>query len=105
MSEIRFGIYNRSLELILKVIQNYPEILEAKIYGSRAMGNFKKGSDIDLALFGQNISSETILELSAKLNQQEIIPYHIDVVYYSRIKNNDLKNHIDEHGVTIYKSL
>ena len=48
-----YGLLDRNLKFILEAISKYPEIEEVIIFGSRAMGNYKKGSDIDLALKGK----------------------------------------------------
>lgn len=97
-----FGIYNQSFTLILESLNDFPEIEKAIIFGSRAMGNFKKGSDIDLAIIGNNINDQIKTRLSSVLNQELPIPYFIDVVDYKSISNKDLIKHIDTEGKVIY---
>lgn len=58
-----FGIASKSYELILGAISEVKEIEKAAIYGSRAIGNYKQGSDIDIVLFGKDITPEIILKL------------------------------------------
>jgi len=97
-----FGIYNKSFTRILESLKDFPEIEKAIIFGSRAMGNYKKGSDIDLAIVGDTITDQTKTRLSSILNQELPIPYFIDVLDYKSIANKDLVKHIDTEGKVIY---
>ena len=98
-----FGIYDNSFTLILDSLKKFTEIEKAIIFGSRAMGNYKKGSDIDIAITGKNINDKIVTRLSSILNQELPIPYFIDVVDYNSITNNDLKKHIDKEGKIVYQ--
>jgi predicted nucleotidyltransferase len=102
---MKHGIYNRSFQIIYERLRKEPEIEKAVLFGSRAMGNAKKGSDIDIAIFGKDINQELIDKISTKLNQEEPIPYFIDIIDYKTINNEKLKQHIDEHGVTIFEQV
>ena len=97
-----FAIVTKSYELILKTLSEFNEIEKATIYGSRAMGNFKPGSDIDLAIYGKKITLETILKLKTKLEQELPIPYYFDLTHYETLTNPELKKHIDEFGKLFY---
>lgn len=97
-----FGILPKSYQLLLKTLSEFIEIEKAAIYGSRAIGNFKQGSDIDLAIYGNKITQETILKLKTKLEQKLPIPYFFDLTHYETILNKELKNHIDEFGKIFY---
>lgn len=98
----KFGIYHSSFEKIKQLISDFSEIEEARMFGSRALGNFKKGSDIDIAILGSKITANTVIKLSNKLDELGNTPYFIDVVNYDAINNNELKIHIDQHGITFY---
>jgi predicted nucleotidyltransferase len=97
-----FGLTQQDHERILSAIQKFPEIERTIIFGSRAMGNNKKASDVDLAIFGKNITSATAIRLRSLLNEELPLPYFFDVVVYEKIANDKLKRHIDEHGVTLF---
>jgi len=99
----KFGIYERSLNLILDSFNNFPQIQKVILFGSRAMGNFKQGSDIDLAIFGKNIDFEITSRLHALLNEDLPIPYFVDVVNFNSIKEEDLKKHILNEGVIFFE--
>lgn len=97
------GLLERDLKFIEEAANKYSEIEEIIIFGSRAMGNYKKGSDVDLALKGPNVNRKTVIRLSDDLNEEYPLPYFFDVVNYNDISNQELKQHIDHVGKTIYK--
>lgn len=92
------------MEMILSEISDHKEICDVIIFGSRAKGNFKKGSDIDIALKGENISFELVARLKSKFNQEMLIPHHVDLVHYESISNKDLIAHIDRVGISLVNS-
>ena len=97
-----FGIYEKSYLLLLNTFGSFPEIEKVAIYGSRAMGNYKKGSDIDLAIMGKLVNYQTVVRLSAKLNEELPIPYFVDILDYKSLENQKLKKHIDQEGIVFY---
>lgn len=96
-----FGLTDRDREIIIEVLRRYPDVTEAIIYGSRAMGNYKPRSDIDLALKG-HLNKDTALNISAELNERSSLPYQFDVIAYSDITLKSLIEHIDLHGKSFY---
>lgn len=97
------GLLDRDLKYILEAVGKYSEIEEAIIFGSRAMGNYKKGSDVDLAIVGGNVDRNIVRRLSDELNEEYPLPYFFDVVSYKDISNEELIKHIDTVGKSIYK--
>ena len=98
-----YGLLERDIDYILEAARKYPEIEEVILFGSRAMGNYKKASDVDLALIGENIDQHTIRNITDDLNEVYPLPYFFDVVNYHEISNEALKEHIDTVGKSIYK--
>ena len=98
-----YGIYDRSFNLILDCISKVGEVEEAIIFGSRAMGNYKKGSDIDLVLKGKRLNYNIVSKISGILNEDLPIPYFFDVLNYNSIKNKELIKYIDTKGETIFE--
>lgn len=96
-----FGIYPKSYKEILSIIEDCPSIDEVIIYGSRAKGNYKEGSDIDITLKG-NVSKEDVNKLWHKLDDS-FIPYKFDISVYAALKSESLINHIERIGQTFYK--
>ena len=101
----QFGISEKSFELLQEAFTNYPEIEEVIIFGSRAKGNYKKGSDIDLAIKGAQCSESLALTLRAYVNEELPVPYMVDFLDYNSLDHQDLKEHIDRVGVQFYQKL
>jgi len=97
-----FGLLKRDMDNIITCISKLKEIEKVVVFGSRAMGNYKKGSDVDLAVMGQKVNRKTIIKLSEDLNEVYPLPYFFDILDYKEIYNKDLKNHIDIEGREIY---
>ncbi|GGB58031.1 hypothetical protein GCM10011409_39420 [Lentibacillus populi] len=97
------GLLKSDNEFILKALRHFDEIDRAVIFGSRAMGNFKKGSDVDIAVQGEKVTRKTVADLDFLLNEEYPLPYFFDVVHYENIKNDKLVEHIDRVGVEMYR--
>ena len=95
------GLSETQLQELLLCFEAFPEIEEVLLFGSRALGNYKSGSDIDLALMGAQCSSDTIYDLLISLNQRFL--YKFDVVHFETLQNQALATHIKEYGKVIYK--
>lgn len=87
---------------MLDVFGQFQEIEQVLIFGSRAKGNCRPGSDIDLALKGDNVTEQTVLRLRGMLDDVPL-PYFFDVVNYRSIKNTDMVQHIDRIGEVLYQ--
>jgi predicted nucleotidyltransferase len=97
-----FGLLDRDMEYIHKALGKFKEIDRAVIFGSRSMGNYKKGSDVDIAISGQSITKETLYRLDDLLNEEYPLPYFFDLLHYEEINNVNLINHIDSFGIELY---
>jgi uncharacterized protein len=95
------GLTNSQLALLHQVLADYSEIEYVKLYGSRAKGTFNERSDIDLAVFGENIERYLISDLLLELNDSDL-PYLVDVQNYVELQNKKLIEHIDRVGVVVY---
>ena len=98
-----YGLLERDINYIISAVEKYPEVKETILFGSRAMGNHKKGSDVDLAIIGKRIDGKTVRRLSDDLNEEYPLPYFFDVVNYSDISNEELKKYINSVGQSIYR--
>jgi uncharacterized protein len=97
-----FGLLESDLISIQEELRKHESVEEAILFGSRAKGNFRSGSDVDLALRGKNLDFETISQISYFLNEETIMPYKFDVVNYHSIQETELVRHIDRVGVEIF---
>lgn len=95
------GLSEKELSLIADTIHSVVPGACIKIFGSRAMDNFKPGSDIDIAIKDDNkISLRKLAMIKSKLEETNL-PYFTDLLDYRSIKENDLKEHIDSYAVDI----
>lgn len=96
-----FGLTPSEVQQITDVLKRFTQVEKAVIFGSRALGTYKPGSDIDLALFGQGLD-KVVTTISYTLNEETLLPYFFDVLDYGAISNPDLKDHVDRVGVVVY---
>ena len=96
------GLTDVDLKKIHSVLQKFPEIEQALLFGSRAKGNHKNGSDVDLALKGADLTFETTTRVSYLLNEETMMPYSFDVVKIETITSPELVEHINRVGICIY---
>ena len=97
---MNFGLSDEHLKMIIAVLAKTP-ITKAVIFGSRAKGNYKPNSDIDIAVF---VGDDIINKISTELDELPT-PYKFDIIAYETIQNQDLKEHIDRVGKEIYKEV
>lgn len=100
----RFGLKESDLKNIVSILEQYPQVSESFIFGSRAKGNFENGSDVDIVLKGTLIDGKIINRISYLLNEETTMPYYFDVLNYHTINNKNLISHIDRIGVLFYKN-
>ena len=96
----KFGIPNSTIDLINKLFASIKEINEVKLFGSRAKGNFKTGSDIDFAITG-DIEEKLLRHIASELDELPT-PSKFDVINYNDIDNLALKQNIDNDGIIFY---
>ena len=98
---MEFGLKDNTIEKIIQVFASIKEIDRAIIYGSRAKGTNKQGSDIDIALKGKKLTLKELNKLSLLLNDL-LLPYTFDLSIYHQINSPDLLNHINRAGKILY---
>ena len=96
------GLSGKELDAIILILRKFSGIQEAILFGSRAMGTFKPGSDVDIALKGQ-VTLQEVARVKALLEEESPMPYLFDIVDYHTIETPAFKEHIDKHGKSIYQ--
>ena len=99
---MKYGLLRRDIDEILQALRRFPEIDEAILFGSRAKGNYKSGSDVDIAIKGKAIVHSCVAALSFFLNEESLLPYFFDIVHYEGITERELAQHIDRVGKLLY---
>jgi len=97
----KFGLSETDIFKIRSVLKKYTKIKQAIIYGSRAMGNHKSGSDIDLALLAPQMTITELFEIGNELDELQL-PYKIDLCLFHKIENQNLVKHIARVGIEFY---
>lgn len=95
------GLTAKTIAEIRKVFAKYPQIKRAVLYGSRAKGTYRNGSDIDLTLEGENLTLNLLFNIETDLDDL-LLPYKIDLSVIHKIQNSDLLKHIEKVGVVFY---
>ena len=102
MTDARFGLSPSTIEKIGQVLARYPQVEQAVLYGSRAKGNFRLGSDIDLTLTGTALT-QRLLDNIAQALDDLLLPYSIDLSIFADLHHPDLEAHIQRVGVIFYE--
>lgn len=98
---MRYGLKEDTIQKIQKVFTNFQEIEQAILFGSRARGKSKLGSDIDFALKGKDLNLFLLNKISLQLENLNT-PYVFDLAIYHQIQNPDLLEHIQRVGIIFY---
>ncbi len=98
---MKYGLKDGTIQKIQSVLAGYPQVGKAVLYGSRAMGNYKNGSDIDLTLCGAGLTRKVLYRIMDELDDL-LLPYTIDLSILDNINDPDLRDHIRRVGVTFY---
>jgi predicted nucleotidyltransferase len=96
-----YGLTDVQLAQIQRVLAQTPRLERAVLFGSRAKGTNRAGSDIDLALMGDAFQLADRLRLDNELDDLNL-PVFFDLVVYRHISEPALREHIDRVGVTLY---
>lgn len=97
-----FGLPDDTFAKFKRVFEKHPEVKCMLIYGSRAIGNYREGSDIDLSLSGKKISPELVKSIARELDGLNS-PYLIDLSHFESLAPASLKEHIERVGKIFYK--
>jgi len=99
---MKYGLPERTVAQICAVLAQYPAVERAVLYGSRAKGNYKPGSDIDLTLFGVGLTSRLCATIAEALDDL-LLPYTIDLSLFAELKHPELEAHIQRVGVVFFE--
>ncbi len=98
---MKFGLKSEIIKKVNCIFAKYPQIEKAILYGSRAKGNYKTGSDIDLSLLGQDLTLSIVYEVELEIDDL-LLPYTFDISIFNQISNLDLIEHINRVGISFY---
>ena len=96
------GLSAATVEKIHGVLSRHAEVERAILYGSRAKGNFKPGSDIDLTLTGSGLDERIRGRIDEELDDL-LLPYEFDLSLFADLAHPELIDHIRRVGVVFYE--
>jgi len=98
-----FGLHQEEMLSIQRCFEAFPQIDKVILYGSRATGNYRQGSDIDITLMGENLTNQnTVYPLDETLDDL-LLPYSFDISIFTQLKKLELIEHIKSEGKMFYK--
>lgn len=97
------GLSAATVEKIIAVFSQNDKIEKAILYGSRAKGNYRNGSDIDLTLIGKHLKYSDLAGIENALDDL-FLPYTFDLSLFEHIENPDLIDHINRVGLIFYQN-
>ena len=96
------GLSDSVIQKICGVLTRYPQVEKAVLYGSRAKGSYRKGSDIDLTLCGGADLTLSVRHTIATELDDLFLPYMIDLSIFRDIGDSDLIEHIQRVGTILF---
>ena len=100
---MRFGLSDTVINELRDVFRHHANIEKVLIFGSRSKGNYRAGSDIDLAVVGKGIDYNQLLTIQCEIDDLDML-YSIDLLDYQKEKGTPLGDHIDRVGQVFYEA-
>ena len=101
-NSLQFSLEEITLKKLRGILQQYAAIERVIPYGSRANGNYRPGSDIDLTMVGTNLSHPQLLSIEHQLDDL-LLPYLFDLSIFNHIEDPDMIAHINRVGCVFYE--
>ena len=89
------------LQLMNDTFAKTANLQQVILYGSRAKGNNRPFSDVDITLIGDSLTDDDLADVAFRLSESSL-PYFCDVSLFSRLDNPALIDHIKRCGKIIY---
>jgi uncharacterized protein len=99
-NDFNFGVSD--IDQVISILRKNPRIGKIILFGSRAKGNYRSGSDVDLSISGKDLHINDILNASIEIDQLNL-PYKFDLIIHERIKEPLLLEHINRVGIVLYE--
>ncbi|MFS2006033.1 nucleotidyltransferase domain-containing protein [Duganella sp. CT11-25] len=100
---LTFGLSAEILNDLREVFSQFADIDRVLIYGSRAHGDFRPGSDIDLAVLAPMMETHEFSKLWMALDDLPII-FRLDVSLHHEVADQQLKHNMLADGITLYQA-
>jgi len=97
----KFGLTERDMATIHSIFESYPEVKTVLIFGSRAKGNYRLGSDVDLAIMNEGVSLKRLAQMRRDFEESSL-PYIMDLVDFTKVDHLEFIDHINRVGIPFY---
>ena len=98
-----YGLSDTTISDLRLVFVKYANVREVVVFGSRAKGNYREGSDIDLAVIADNLTHNQLMDMMLEIDDLGLL-YKVDLIDYEKNKDNPIGEHIRRVGKTFYKA-
>lgn len=98
----RYGLTGATMDRTAGVLARFPEVEKAVLFGSRAKGTHKPGSDIDLSLVGEALDWRTVGKIYDALDDL-LLPYRFSLILFDQNTDPDVAAHIARVGITVFQ--
>ncbi len=99
---MKYGLDDKYFNALISVFPHHPEVESVILYGSRAKGNYKPFSDIDITLKGSNLTRQHLGQIFTEIDDL-LLPYFLDISIYNKLTDKGFIEAIDKTGVEIYR--
>lgn len=96
-----FGLPDEFLHVVEMFGETHSDIEQIILFGSRATGNYRSGSDVDLILTGRNLGIDNVIQFEIHLEKLDSLN-KFDILIFDRIASADLIRQIETTGITLY---
>ena len=100
---IKFGLSDTVIKELQGVFRRHANIKKVLIFGSRSKGNYREGSDVDLAVIGDGVDYRQLLDIQCEIDDLELL-YSVDLLDYDKQKGTPIGQHIDRVGQIFYEA-
>jgi predicted nucleotidyltransferase len=98
-----YGLSDSVIKELQDVFRRHANIKKVLIFGSRSKGNYRSGSDIDLAIADSKIDYRQLLDIQCEIDNLELL-YSVDLLNYESKKGTPIGDHIDRVGQVFYEA-
>jgi len=100
---MEYGLSDQQLQQLQEVFARYPQVERVILYGSRAKGNYRANSDVDITLVGSLLTKTDLNNIDNEIDDM-LFPFFFDISLMHHISNNDLLEHIQRVGKVLYEN-
>ena len=95
------GLPQPACQRLFEVLQQSAKVQEVWLFGSRAMGRYREGSDLDVCLVGEAITHLDRLQLMHAIDEL-LLPWPVDLALRHELPD-ELLDHLNRVGRCLWR--